>query len=68
MTLDNDPVIMDVRFRLNAAIERHGRNLIGGGAVSFDAYRYEVGRIKGLNEALSIISDSIKLYLDDIDK
>lgn len=68
MTLDNDPVIIDIRYRLNAAIERHSRNLIGGGAVSYDAYRFEVGRVKGLNEALTIISDSIKLYIDDVDK
>lgn len=65
MTLDNDPVIIDIRYRIKKDIDHYTYTIADGGASSYEDYRRLVGIRKGLLLSLNKIEDAIKFYLDD---
>lgn len=65
MTLDQDPLIQDIRARIKKEIDHYTESIANGGAASFDDYKRLVGIRKGLGISLNKIEDSIKLYIDD---
>lgn len=48
---------------LSAELEKLAAELVGGRAQSFDDYRYRVGRIKGVQDALAIAQEAQKRIL-----
>lgn len=64
-TLDNDPLIQDIRQKLNEEIEAIVWQLRKGKCSSFDDYRNRVGRIQGIERSLDRISESIMNYTHD---
>jgi len=56
-------VNLDLRFyqefekELSAELEKLAAELVGGRAQSFDDYRYRVGRLKGVQDALAVAQE-----------
>ena len=48
---------------LSAELEKLAAELVGGRAQSFDDYRYRVGRMKGVQDALAIAQEAQKRIL-----
>lgn len=53
---------------LSAELEKLAAELVGGRAQSFDDYRYRVGRMKGVQDALAIAQEAQKKILGVRDK
>lgn len=56
-----------IRKELTAEQVSIGTDLARGSASSFDSYKEQVGMVKGIDQALNIIDDSIK-KLNEEDK
>lgn len=62
--MNDDPLIIDIRSRINEEIERISQ-IICSGSLNIEEYKKQAGRIQGLNMALSLIEASIKDYIHD---
>ena len=53
----------ELEIALSEMAEKLGAELITGKAQSFDDYRYRVGRLKGLQDALEVAQEAQKRVL-----
>jgi len=56
---------MTLRRKLEALLEDKRNGLIGGLAKTFDEYRYRVGEVKGLSDAIAICQEVEKQLSPD---
>lgn len=67
MSLEQDPLIVDIKAKLNDEIAIINDWLSYGKAPTIEEYRKQTGKITGFRAALIIIDDCIKNYLNDED-
>lgn len=65
MSLRDDPLIQDYIARIDSEIQNRMFAISNGDAADYAVYQRKVGIIKGLQEALALLNDSISNYLDD---
>ena len=64
--------MMDIRDRLRKnlalAMKAHADNLSAGRATDFSQYRYVVGNIKGLRDAIDVVDQVFEKLVDEYDE
>lgn len=65
MSLEKDPLIIDIKAKLTDQIERISEYLTDGKAQDIEDYRKQTGKIIGFRASLILIDDCIKNYLRD---
>jgi rubrerythrin len=65
MSLHSDPIIIELKKRINEEIFRESELLINGSVSCFDDYKKHVGIIRGLKLSLKTIEETIKFYEED---
>lgn len=65
MSLRDDPLIQDIKHRIQKDIDNVSDSLASGAAGSYDVYQKKCGKIYGLKLALSLIDESIDKYVND---
>jgi hypothetical protein len=68
MSLEQDPLIVDIKAKINDEITRITDWLTDGKADSYSDYKRACGLIRGRKNSLSDIDDCIKNYLRDDDE
>jgi len=65
MSIREHPLINKYKSRVIERINLHKQYLSDGKCKSYDEYKKYCGMIKGLNESLDAMDESIKVYLSD---
>jgi hypothetical protein len=68
MSLEQDPLIVDIKAKINDEITRISTWLTDGKADSYSDYKRACGLIRGKKDSLESIDDCIKNYMNDEDE
>jgi hypothetical protein len=68
MSLKQDPLIVDIKAKINDEITRITDWLSDGKAPSLEEYRKQTGKIIGYRASLVMIDDCIKNYMNGDDE
>jgi hypothetical protein len=68
MSLEQDPLIVDIKAKINNEITRITEYLSYGKAADIEDYRKQTGKIIGYRASLIMIDDCIKNYMNDEDE
>jgi hypothetical protein len=68
MSLEQDPLIVDIKAKINDEITRLNNSVTNGSCVNFDSYKRLTGKIEGLRLALDSLDGCIKNYMNDEDE
>jgi len=64
MSLQEDPIIIEMKANINSEIDLVAGLLIDGKILSFEEYKKRTGTIAGLRKAIEVIDSTIKNYAD----
>jgi len=65
--MKDDPLILDIKDRINNEMIRISEGLGKGSAASYEDYKSKVGIVRGLKDAIRLIDEVIEIYIKDID-
>ena len=65
MSLEKDPLIIDIKFKINEKIKRFTEITANGGCSDYIEYKKFTSKIAAFKESLLIIDDSIKSFMRD---
>jgi len=67
MSLQDDPLIQEIKSRLNEEIKRTSDWIANGSASTFEEYKKQCGKIIGFNAAIVVIDEAIENFTKDDD-
>ena len=68
MAVYGNPLIQEIKLFISDEIDKIGRSMADGGVGTWDQYNKQVGRVKGLKDAIKLIDDVVEKYMTDDDE